>query len=52
METIVKAIPDGYRTITPNITVRDAANALAKDLSPVEMKAAQEAFAAKMNEKH
>jgi hypothetical protein len=27
METIVKAIPDGYRTITPNITVRDAANA-------------------------
>jgi PhnB protein len=29
METNVKAIPDGYHTITPNITVRDAANALA-----------------------
>ena len=28
MEQSVKAIPDGYHTITPNITVRDAANAL------------------------
>src|SRR5882672_6563950 len=29
MENTVKAIPDGSHTITPNITVRDAANALA-----------------------
>ena len=29
MEQDVKAIPGGYHTITPNITVRDAANALA-----------------------
>ncbi len=28
METTVKAIPDGYHTITPNITVREAASAL------------------------
>jgi PhnB protein len=28
MEHNVKAIPDGYHTITPNITVRDAAKAI------------------------
>jgi uncharacterized glyoxalase superfamily protein PhnB len=28
MEKSVKAIPESYHTITPNITVRDAANAL------------------------
>jgi len=28
MEKTVKAIPDGYHTLTPNITVRDAASAL------------------------